>query len=136
MSVFLDTNVLLYAVLGPSGDGEKRRRARDLLRREECVPSVQVFQEFFVQATCASRPDRLDDALAADFIATWRRFSVVDNTPGLLESALTIRATHGFSLWDCMIVAAALEAGCDTLLTEDLSHGQVIGGLRVENPFR
>lgn len=76
------------------------------------------------------------DALATNFIATWRRFRVVDNTVDLLDSALAIRATHGLSLWDCMIVAAALEAGCDTLLTEDLSHGQVMSGLRVENPFR
>ena len=136
MPVFLDTNVLLYAVLGPSGDAEKRRRARDLLRREDCVLSVQVFQEFFVQATRASRPDRLDDALALDFIATWRRFRIVDNTLGLLDSALAVRAMHGFSLWDCMIVAATQEAGCEILFTEDLSNGQVIGGLRVENPFR
>jgi predicted nucleic acid-binding protein len=42
---------------------------------------------------------------------------------------------YGFSIWDGLIVAAAIEAKCSTLLTEDLQHGQVVDGLRIENPF-
>jgi predicted nucleic acid-binding protein len=49
--------------------------------------------------------------------------------------ALEISKRYGFSIWDGLIVAAAIEAKCSTLLTEDLQHGQVVEGLRVENPF-
>ena len=54
----------------------------------------------------------------------------------LLEAAWSVQARCAFSWWDAMIVAAALQAGCDTLLSEDLQHGQVIdGGLTLVNPF-
>lgn len=50
--------------------------------------------------------------------------------------ALALQDRHRFSFYDSLIVAAALEAGCRRLLTEDLQHGQRIEGLRIENPFR
>jgi predicted nucleic acid-binding protein len=48
---------------------------------------------------------------------------------------LGLQAARGYSFYDSLIIAAALEAGCTRLLSEDLQHGQVIEGLRIENPF-
>lgn len=59
---------------------------------------------------------------------------VVDNP--LVLSAIDLHLIHGISFWDALIVRCARVAGCKRLLTEDLSHGQVIDGIRIENPFR
>ena len=72
---------------------------------------------------------------AAEFVQTWTRFKVQDNTLAVLLSALKIKARYGFSYWDSAVVAAARAAGCTELFTEDLSHGQVVDGVRIINPF-
>ncbi len=87
---FADTNVLLYAVSPLPEEADKRRRARDLLRRSDLAVSVQVFQEFYHQATRPTRPGRLthDDALA--FLGTLLRFPVQDVTLDLFREAVII----------------------------------------------
>jgi predicted nucleic acid-binding protein len=97
---------------------------------------VQVLQEFYVQATRASRPDRLPHDIAAGLIATWTRFGVQEITLPLLDSALEIKARHGFSHWDSAIIAAARALGCRELYTEDMSHGREVDGVRIIDPFR
>jgi predicted nucleic acid-binding protein len=57
-------------------------------------------------------------------------------TVAVLKKALEVRARYAFSFWDSSVVAAALESGCDRLYTEDLSHGQVVEGLTIVNPFQ
>jgi predicted nucleic acid-binding protein len=136
MSVFLDTNVLLYSVGTIAEEQSKREQAWALLERVDVVLSVQVLQEFYVQATRASRVDRLNHERAADFIAAWRRFSIQDNTIDTLLAALAIKERYGFSYWDSAVVAAARVAGCSELYTEDLSHGQIVDGVRIINPFQ
>lgn len=133
---FVDTNVLLYALTSVSGDRPKQVIAREILRREDLVLSVQVLQEFYVQATRATRTQPLshDDALA--LIRLWLRFRVVPNDVAVLQCALEIRQRYQLSYWDAAVVAAASVAGCDALYTEDLNSGQVIEGVRIENPFR
>ena len=86
---FADTNVLLYAVSPLPEEADKRRRARDLLRRPDLAVSVQVFQEFYHQATRPTRPGRLthDDALA--FLGTLLRFPVQDVTLDLFREAIS-----------------------------------------------
>ncbi|MHB8196732.1 MAG: PIN domain-containing protein, partial [Vulcanimicrobiaceae bacterium] len=59
-----------------------------------------------------------------------------DNNRAVLEGALEIKATHGFSFWDSAIVAAARALGCRELLSEDMSHGREIEGIVILNPFR
>jgi predicted nucleic acid-binding protein len=54
----------------------------------------------------------------------------------VLVAALEIKAAHGFSYWDCAILAAARALGCDRLYTEDMQHGREIDGVRIVNPFR
>ncbi len=132
---FVDTNVLLYSVSVATADHEKRSRALALLRSVDLAVSVQVLQEFYVQATRASRRDPLTHAQARGLIDLWTRFPTQPMTVEILTDALDIRARHGFSYWDSAILAAALALGCDTLLTEDLSHGQRIDGLTISNPF-
>lgn len=135
MPVFLDTNILLYSVGTFPEEQFKRERAWALLDRVDVVLSVQVLQEFYVQATRSSRTDRLDHERAADFITAWRRFSIQANTVETLLDALAIKERYGFSYWDSAVVAAARIAGCSELYTEDLSHGQIIDGVRIINPF-
>lgn len=135
-AIFLDTNILLYSISDAAGEAKKRDRALTLLDREHCVLSVQVLQEFYVQATRAARPNPLAHDIAADLIRTWLRFQIQDNTVAILKEALEIRAVHRFSFWDSTIIAAAHAAGCRELFSEDLSHGRTIEGVTIVNPFR
>ncbi len=136
MSIFLDTNILIYSISAAIDETTKAVKAIALLERDDCVLSVQVLQEFYVQATRASRPTPLPHKAAADLIRTWLRFHIQDNTVSVFQSALEIKATHGFSYWDSNIVASAIAAGCTDLYTEDLSHGRQIESVRIINPFR
>jgi predicted nucleic acid-binding protein len=133
---FLDTNVLLYSISRADDEGSKRERAIALLERDDCGLSVQVLQEFYVQATRATRPDALPHHLAVGLIEAWMRFPIQDNTAAIMKGALEIRAAHGFSYWDSAIVAAARALGCRELYTEDMSHGRQIDGVAIVNPFR
>ncbi len=136
MPVFLDTNILLYSISTDPGEAAKSARAIALLDGIDCAVSVQVLQEFYVQATRFSRLDPLPHATAAGLIRTWLRFQVMENSVAILLGALQIKHAYGFSYWDSAILAAAAAAGCHELYSEDLSHGREIEGVRIINPFR
>lgn len=136
MPHFIDTNILLYSISQDPAESRKRDRAIALLADDAGALSVQVLQEFYVQATRTSRSDAISHELAAGLIEAWSRFAMQPMTYPILQAALRIRKLYGFSFWDSTIVAAALELGCDRLYTEDLSHGQRIEGLSVVDPFR
>ena len=136
MPHFLDTNVLLYSISPDPAEAAKREQAIALLEQDEGALSVQVLQEFYVQATRPTRPGRLSHQLAVELIDAWRRFAVQDMTLPLLDSALRIKAVHQLSFWDCAIVAAAHTLGCRLLHSEDMAHGLAIEGVRIVNPFR
>jgi predicted nucleic acid-binding protein len=136
MPAFLDTNVLLYSISTAADEAAKRDRAIELLDNDDCVLSIQVLQEFYVQATRASRAGALSHLTAASLIGTWSRFRVQDNTFAVFNSALQVKEETGFSFWDCSIIAAAQIAGCETLYSEDLSDGRQVNGVVVVNPFR
>jgi predicted nucleic acid-binding protein len=133
---FLDTNILLYSISRDAREAAKRERAVALLERDEGALSVQVLQEFYVQATRSTRPDPLPHDIAGGLIATWTRFAVQDITLSILTGALEIETSHGLSYWDSAIVAAARALGCRELYSEDMSHGQEIEGVIIINPFR
>jgi predicted nucleic acid-binding protein len=133
---FLDTNVLVYALSSGPTEALKRTQAQALLDLDDGALSAQVLQEFYVQITRATRPQRLSHKDAVDFITVWRRFPVQDMTLSILVEALEIKARHGFSYWDSAIIAAARALGCDRLYTEDLSHGREVEGITIINPFR
>lgn len=128
---FLDTNVLLYAI----GQHDSRTPRAEALVEHGGIVSVQVLNELAAVAhrkLKMSRPD-VTDALGA--IRTLCP-SVVPLTVTTHDAALLLAAKHGFHIYDALIVATALEAGCDTLYSEDMQSGQVIGGrLTIRNPF-
>ena len=132
---FLDTNILLYTVSNVPEEEAKARRARDLLEEDDWTLSVQVLQEFYVQATRASRPDRLSHGHAAALVESWLRFRVQEITVPVLQAALAVKGRHGLSYWDSAILAAAQVAGCREVWSEDLAHDRDYDGLRVVNPF-
>ncbi|MCB1235910.1 MAG: PIN domain-containing protein [Verrucomicrobiae bacterium] len=133
---FIDTNVLLYAFAGDSDASGRPEKARAVLAEGDIAFSVQVFQEFFVQATHSRRNDPLTHSEAREAIEALRAFPVQDNTVDIFFQALDIRARFRISLWDANILAAARALGCASVLSEDLNPGQDYGGVTVRNPFR
>ena len=133
--VFVDTNVLLYAV--DTADAEKHRaataRRRELWKSRRGRVSYQVLQEFYVQAVRKSPQGA--DAAAAEVRDLFAWEPVVVDAP-VIEAAWRLRKRFSLSFWDALIVGAAKAAGCSYLLTEDLSHGQDLDGVRVVSPFR
>jgi predicted nucleic acid-binding protein len=134
MRVFFDTNVLLYA--DDLDAGAKRDRGRELLRDAlssgRGVLSTQVLQEFFVIATGKLG---IDAAVARRKVELLATMDLVRVDLAMILAAIDLTRLHALSFWDALILRAAATAGCGVLLTEDLQHGQVIGGVRVENPF-
>ncbi len=133
---FVDTNVLLYAVSTAPDEEAKRQIALALLEADDLSLSVQVLQEFYVQATRANKPERLEHEQAALLIESFLRFPVQQTTVSLMQAALAARERFQINYWDAAIVEAARTLGCGTLLSEDLAHDRDYDGVRVENPFR
>jgi len=136
---FFDSNVLLYGI-DADAPAEKRRMSRELighaLANQSAVISWQVVQEtlnvathkFKASISAADRKDLLRDVLQP----LWK----VQPDTALHSQAIDLQQRLGFAYYDSLIVAAALQAGCKRLLSEDLQDGQRIGSLRVQNPFR
>ena len=129
MTAFFDTNVLVYA----QGPGAKGDTARGALM-DGGVISVQVLNEF---ANVMRRKFRLDwksvAAAVADVRVLFESIRPLDIETH--EAAVALAEMHGFSFYDSLIVASALQAGCETLLTEDLQDGRRIDSLVIVNPF-
>lgn len=128
---FLDTNVLVYLA---SSDGGKADRAAELLGGGGTI-SVQVLNEL---ANVARRRMRLSWNDTAAFLGPIRELLTVRPlTVEIHESGLALAERYGWSVYDGMIVASALDASCKTLWSEDLQHGMKLSGpLRIANPFR
>ncbi len=132
---FLDTNVFVY-LFDETASG-KRQIADSLVRRgladgSGCI-SYQVIQEtmnVFVGKLGAT-PEQMRQLMDDVLFPLWR----VDPSRALYRRGLDVRARYGFSVYDSLIVAAALDAGCRTLYSEDLQHGQRIEGLTIVDPF-
>jgi predicted nucleic acid-binding protein len=133
---FIDTNILLYAISRDPAEQDKAKRANDILAERDLALSVQVLQEFYVQATRASRPDPIAHQQAVRFIESMRRFPVQDVTSSVMMAALDARQRFQLSYWDAAIIEASRTMGCPEVLSEDLSDGQDYAGVRVTNPFR
>src|SRR5262249_38272164 len=133
---FFDTNILIYSALSDPANRAKENVAITLLDRPDGAVSVQVLQEFYVQVTRPSRPVRLPHDVALDFIQGWSRFPVQPMTLDLLQAAHELKTRTNFSYWDCAVIAAARALGCEKLYSEDLSHGRIIDGVEIVNPFR
>ena len=134
---FVDTNVLIYAEDRDSK--AKHEIARDLVVRlwdeRSGVLSVQVLQEFYVNVTRKLKKP-LSSAKALEVVEEYLTWTVVENTGKLLTTAIELQQKAHLSFWDAMVVQAAIDSGCDTLYSEDLSDGQRFGSLTVVNPFK
>jgi predicted nucleic acid-binding protein len=132
---FADTNILLYAISRDPAEQDKAKRAGDILAGRDLALSAQVLQEFYVQATRASRPDALSHLQAVRLIESFWRFPVQDITSAIVQAALRSRERFQLSYWDAAIIEAARAIGCTHVLSEDLNDGQDYGGVIVTNPF-
>lgn len=135
---FLDTNVLVY--LFDCQAPEKQAAARRLWSRActDGVPllSTQVLQEFFVTVTRTAKQGLSPSQARQAMMAFAEAAEVVPVTVSLIETATRRVERSGFSFWDSLIVETAIDSGARWLFTEDLQDGQMIGQLKVTNPFR
>ena len=122
-SVFLDTNVLVYAAIGTGKDERKRRRALELIASEDFGTSAQVLQEFFVTVVKkASHP--LSTGQALEWIEQWVAFPCQSVDHQLVRIAVERSERFAISYWDAAILAAAEALGSHTVYSEDLNDGQ------------
>lgn len=130
---FIDTNVWVYAHTA-GVDDSKSEAAQALLQRiSSPVISVQVLGEYCAVMVRNRLPDEQVGENLEAMIAMCRTLPV---SAGTVQQAWRLRRRYGFSYWDSQMIAAALEAGCTSLYTEDLQHNQAIeDGLRIVNPF-
>ena len=134
--VFVDTNILVYAHDLDAGD--KHGLAGDIVSKlwesRNGVLSTQVLQEFYVTLTRkVSSP--LSKLEARKLVQKYSHWQVVLNDPLIISQASEIEESYNLSFWDALIVSAAYSQNVPTILTEDLSHGQIIEGVLIENPF-
>ena len=136
MPVFVDTNVLVYA--RDAGEATKQPQATawldHLWRSRTGRLSYQVLQEFYVTVTRKLDPGLTPTEARADArnLLAWQPVAVDDE---VLLAAWSLEDRHSLSFWDALIIAAARAAGCQRLLSEDLSDGAVYDGVEVVNPF-
>ena len=134
---FLDTNIFVYCF--DKSSAKKARRAAQLVRQavatRKGVVSYQVAQEFFnVALRRFTQP--MTVAEAEQYLGTaFGPLLAVHSSQALFSEALRLTDKHRLSWYDSLIVAAALEAQCEVLYSEDLRHGQRFGDVQVENPF-
>lgn len=132
---FVDTNILLYAISRDPNEQTKATLANEILSVGDLALSVQVLQEFYVQATRDTRADRITHEQAEGLVDSFRRFPVQETTVGIMLAAMSTRQRFSISYWDAAILEAARTLDCKVVLSEDLSDSQDYAGIRVENPF-
>ena len=133
---FVDANVLVYAF--DSSAARKQQVAQQLLERlwesgSGCL-SIQVLQEFFVTVTKkVAKPLPVAEAKAR--IHEFAAWTVFAPTADDIVAAIDLHTQAKIGFWDAMIVVAAAESESDVLWTEDLNDGQLLRGVRIQNPF-
>jgi predicted nucleic acid-binding protein len=129
-SVFFDTTILIYAV---SIDDPRASVAEDLLARGGHI-SVQVLNEFAAVARRKLKMSWEEIEQALEAIRTLCE-PPAPLTVELHDAALKLAAKHAYHIYDSLILASAIAAGCSTVYSEDMHNGQKIGSLTIRNPF-
>ena len=132
---FIDTNLFVYVYL--DGEKEKHKIVSQLLRKmlvdSDVFISTQVLHEFYAALMKYKRTHEDVVGFIDEIVQAANVRSVSLST---VEQALHLKGKYGFSYWDSLILASALECGCAILFTESLQHNQIIEGtLRIRNPF-
>lgn len=134
MPAFFDTNLLVYCT--DTAEPAKQLRARKLVAQSasagEAVISTQVLIELFHTLT---RKQKMPYAAAQALTQAYTEWPVIESDLALVHAAIQKSIQHKLSIWDAMVIEAALRAQAQTLYTEDLTHGQRFGTLTVVNPF-
>lgn len=133
---FVDTNILMYAHDTSAGEKHERAKAlvQELWRDRTGVVSTQVLQELAVNLRRkAGRP--LDVKATREIVADYLTWQVVVNGGESTLDALDLEGRFQISFWDALVIHAAESSGATVLYSEDLSHGQVYGSVRVLNPL-
>lgn len=131
---FVDTNILVYSV--DKGAGEKLGVARDFLNQlrangRVCISSQVVCE--FVNVLLVKL--QVSHGGISHLLRSFDSDTLITISTDLISDAVTLSAIAKINFWDALIVESAASAGCSTLYTEDLNHGQVIRGVKVVNPF-
>lgn len=134
---FIDTNIFVYEMSSdvPSKQAIARGLVQDALQSGKGVISFQVVQEFFSVAFRRFTPPMLPGEADQVLGATFRPLLAVHSSYALYGRALELTRLHSISWYDSLIVAAALEANCHILYTEDLQNGRQFDKLKIQNPF-
>lgn len=133
---FFDTNILVYA--NDSSEKAKQEIARSLIKdslnKQNGVISVQVLSEFWVTVTRKiKKPFSIE--IAEKEIELFQLMEIVSLNYSLFKDAIRFQRLMQISYWDSLIIAASHSAGCKTIYTEDLNHGQIISNMELCNPF-
>jgi len=133
---FLDTNIIVYAF--DKKDPEKNQTARKLIESllldDNFFISSQVILEFINVAYKKIKPPMADDQLYK-FTESFPDKKIILINKDIIQKAIRIRMETQYSIWDSLIISAALSSGCTILYSEDLSHGKIVDGLQICNPF-
>jgi predicted nucleic acid-binding protein len=135
VKTFVDTNILVYA--HDVDQGQKHQTARDILielmQDRSGALSPQVLQEFYVNVTRKiAKP--LSKRAAREIVEDWSVWCI-ETTAAEVAAAFRIEDEAKIGFWDALILASAAKAGAEVLLSEDLSSGQKVAGIRIQNPF-
>lgn len=132
--IFIDSNILIYSYSDLFPD--KQNIARQLINKyNEVFISTQVLNEFISAFNKKLKADWYDIMNSFDEIIG--NFSILTNTPDIIKEACKIATKIHYSFYDSLIIAAALECGCNILYSEDMHHGQTIDSkLKIINPFK
>ena len=131
---FLDTNVLLYAATANPAERRKQDIAYDLIAAQNFGISTQVLQEFYYNATRKAGV-KMRPAKALEWLDELAHLPCFIVDAAVFRQAVAISTRFKISYWDAAILAAAEALGAATLYSEDLSHGQHYGPVKVVNPF-
>jgi predicted nucleic acid-binding protein len=130
---FVDTNVWLYALI-VNDDAQKHQIAAEIVQGGNVVVSTQVINE-----TCVNllrKADLSETQLYDLIVAFYAKYEVIATEARVLLRASRLRAQYSLSFWDSLIVASAIESGCNRLYTEDMQDGLIVEGqLTIVNPF-
>jgi predicted nucleic acid-binding protein len=134
IDAFIDTNILLYAASINPKEAAKTHIARELLESVVFGISVQVLQEFYVNAS-----RKLEANIPAEnlnrIIRLLRAQPIAPLSVEIFDGAISLSARFQISYWDAAILSTAKSLGARTVYSEDLSHGQDYDGIVVVNPF-
>jgi len=131
---FFDTSIFIYAddASAPAKQARAIQLVTNYQRSGLLVVSIQVLQEYYAAAT---RKLGVDPETAQHKVQLLTRARVVRFVEGDVIAAIELHRLNRISFWDAMIVHAARLAGADLLYSEDLQHGGILGGVRIDNPF-